>query len=102
LESAPLDEMSAVVLGVDVSAASLIVGVYINEMGLPDGAVVSLIIRDAQTIVPTLDSRIRIGDQLIVVAAADVQGETERRLKELSEGGRLADWYRKPDRHDHN
>ena len=102
LESAPLDEMSAVVLGVDVSASSLIVGVYINEMGLPDGAVVSLIIRDAQTIVPTLDSRIRIGDQLIVVAAADVQVETERRLKELSEGGRLADWYRKPDRHDHN
>jgi cell volume regulation protein A len=98
LESAPLDEMSAVVLGVDVAASSLIVGVYINEMGLPEGAVVSLIIRDSQTIVPTLDSRIRIGDQLIVVAAADVQPETERRLKELSEGGRLADWYRKPDR----
>jgi potassium/hydrogen antiporter len=97
LESAPLDEMSAVVLSVDVSAESMMVGVYISEMGLPEGAVVSLIIRDSFTLVPTLDSRIKARDHLIVVAATEVQAQTERRLKEISEGGRLADWYRKSD-----
>jgi cell volume regulation protein A len=101
LESAPLDEMSAVVLGVDVSANSLLVGVYISEMGLPGGAVVSLIIRDSTALVPTLDSRIKIGDQLVVVAATEAQAATERRLQELAQGGRLADWYRNSENNDH-
>jgi len=94
LESAPLDGMSAVVLGVDVPEKSALAGVYVLEMGLPKGAVVSLVIRSGETLVPTEDTRIRPRDQLVVVSTEEAQIEVEKRIQLLSEGGRLARWYR--------
>lgn len=93
VESAPLDGMSATVLGVDVPKGSALVGVYVVEMGLPRGALVSLIIRDGIAEVPREDTRIRADDQLVVVASLDVQDQTEERIRMLSAGGRLARWY---------
>lgn len=95
LESAPLDGMSAVVLGVDIPRHSALVGVFIDEMGLPEGAVVSLVIRGGVARVPDNNSRIRADDQLVVVATEEVQSATEERLRVLSEAGRLARWYRR-------
>lgn len=93
VESAPLDGMSATVLGVDVPKGSALVGVFVVEMGLPHGALVSLIIRDGIAEVPREETRIRAEDQLVIVATLDVQAQTEERIRLLSLGGRLARWY---------
>lgn len=97
VESAPLDGMDAVVLGIDIVPDSALVGVYVNEMGLPEGAVVSLVITAGQAIAPTDHTRIRSGDQLVVVTTELAQAATEARLQTLSEFGRLAGWNRPPD-----
>jgi cell volume regulation protein A len=93
VESAPLDGMSATVLGVDVPKGSALVGVFVVEMGLPRGALVSLIIREGVAEVPREETRIRAEDQLVIVATLDVQEQTEERIRLLSSGGRLARWY---------
>ncbi len=93
VESAPLDGMSATVLGVDVPKGSALVGVFVTEMGLPKGAAVSLVIRGGSAEVPHEDTRIRAEDQLVVVTTIDMQAQTEERIRVLSTGGRLARWY---------
>ena len=93
VESAPLDGMSATVLGVDVPKGSALVGVFVVEMGLPRGALVSLVIREGVAEVPREETRIRANDQLVIVATLDVQAQTEERIRLLSSGGRLARWY---------
>jgi len=93
VESAPLDGMSATVLGVDVPKGSALVGVFVVEMGLPRGALVSLVIREGVAEVPREETRIRADDQLVIVATLDVQAQTEERIRLLASGGRLARWY---------
>lgn len=93
VESAPLDGMSATVLGVDVPKGSALVGVFVVEMGLPRGALVSLVIREGVAEVPREETRIRAEDQLVIVATLDVQAQTEERIRLLALGGRLARWY---------
>jgi len=93
VESAPLDGMSATVLGVDVPKGSALIGVFVMEMGLPQGAAVSLVIREGTAEVPGEHTRIRVDDQLVIVATQEVQLATEERVRMLSTGGRLARWY---------
>jgi len=93
VESAPLDGMSATVLGVDIPEGSGLVGVFVVEMGLPRGALVSLLIRAGVAEVPREDTRIRAEDQLVIVTTREVQAQTEERIRMLSLGGRLARWY---------
>ena len=93
VESAPLDAMSATVLGVDVPKGSALVGVFVMEMGLPTGAAVSLVIRGGAAEVPNEHTRIRAEDQLVIVATLEVQARAEERIRALSTGGRLARWY---------
>jgi cell volume regulation protein A len=93
VESAPLDAMSATVLGVDVPKGSALVGVFVMEMGLPTGASVSLVIRGGAAEVPNEHTRIRAEDQLVIVSTLEVQVRTEERIRVLSIGGRLARWY---------
>jgi len=93
VESAPLDGMSATVLGVDVPKGSALIGVFVMEMGLPQGAAVSLVIREGTAEVPGEHTRIRVNDQLVIVATQEVQLATEERVRMLSTGGRLARWY---------
>ena len=45
LESAPLDGMRAQVLGIEVPPGSGFVGTFVMEIGLPEGAVVALVVR---------------------------------------------------------
>ncbi|TAK71096.1 MAG: potassium/proton antiporter [Actinomycetota bacterium] len=92
VDSAPLDGMRAGLLGLDVPAGSNLVGTYVRELGLPDGAVVSLVVRDGAGMVPDLQTRLRAGDRLLVVATDDVRSAAERRLRAVSRRGRLAAW----------
>ena len=93
IETAPLDEMNAELLEVEVVGGSGMVGCFLTELTLPKGADVALIVREGGTAAPTVETRLRPGDRLLVVATADVRLVTERRLRAVSRRGPLAGWY---------
>jgi cell volume regulation protein A len=93
IETAPLDEMNAELLEVDVVAGSGMVGCYLSELRLPLGADVALLVRLGRSAAPTTETRLRAGDRILVVATADVRLATERRLRAVSRRGPLAGWY---------
>ncbi len=92
VDVAPLDDLNAAVLGIDIGADSRLVGVYVREIPLPQGAVVSLIVRGDHAEAVGDETRLRMGDRVIVVAADRVRVETEDRLRALSRSGRLHGW----------
>jgi cell volume regulation protein A len=71
---------------------SHLAGLEIIELRLPRTAVVSLIVRDGESIVPAPTTRIMIGDALLIVTSKQVRVQTEERLRVLGRGGRLARW----------
>ncbi|MGC4895907.1 potassium/proton antiporter [Micromonospora sp. DT31] len=93
LETAPLERMRADLLQVEVPAGSRLSGVHVDELRLPVGAAVTLVLRDGVGFVPGPDTRLRVGDSLLVVATAGARDETERRLRAVSRRGRLARWF---------
>ena len=95
VEAAPLDTMKALLLGVDVSQDSQLAGLYLSDIRLPEGAALSLIVREGKGIVPDWQTRIRRSDRLMIVVTETARTETERRLREVSRGGRLARWGRR-------
>lgn len=92
VDSAPLDGMRAIMLGLSVPEDSQLVGVFVRELGLPHGSALSLVIRQGAAVVPHPEMRLRSGDQLVVVSTEAERGATERRLRALSRHGRLALW----------
>ncbi|WP_244930997.1 potassium/proton antiporter [Nocardioides sp. W7] len=97
LEAAPLERVAADLLQVTISPASQLHGVEVGELRLPPGASVSMIVRDDQTLVPELRTVLRRGDDLLVVTPRRLRWKTEERLRQVSLGGRLAQWL--PDEH---
>jgi cell volume regulation protein A len=95
VESAPLEEAGADLLHVEVPGDSRLVGVYVDDLRLPPGAVVTLVSRDGARFVPQAHTRLRAGDSLLIVATADCRDEAERRLRAVSREGRLARWHRR-------
>jgi cell volume regulation protein A len=67
--------------------------VHVDELRLPVGAAVTLVLRDGAGFVPAPDTRLRPRDALLIVATAEVRDEAERRLRAVSRRGRLARWY---------
>lgn len=96
LESAPLDGMQAQVLGVEVPDGSGLVGTYVTEIGLPRGAVVSLIVRGSEAKVPDPNTRVRAGDRLLVVTTEEARAGAEERMQSIARHGRLARWLEGP------
>ena len=92
VEAAPLDTMKAQLLGIDVRPGSQLAGLYLSDLRLPTGAVLSLIVRNDQGFSPDSNTRIRTSDRLMIVATEEVRDQTERRLRAVSKGGRLANW----------
>ena len=92
MEAAPLERIDADMLQVTISPASLMHGVEVGELRLPAGASVSMVIRDGETLVPERRTVLRHGDDLLVVTPRRVRERTEQRLREVSRGGRLAQW----------
>lgn len=97
VEAAPLDRIAADLLQVRVTEQSRLHGVEISELRLPAGASVSLIVRGGTSFTPGLGTALRRGDELLVVAPRTDREATERRLQDVSRGGRLAGWRRNPD-----
>jgi potassium/hydrogen antiporter len=92
LDAAPLGDLDADMLQVRIPAGSKLHGVLVRELRLPDGAALSLLVRDGRGMVPGPDTRLRRGDQLLVVTTASARADTERRLHAVSRAGRLATW----------
>ena len=92
VDAAPLDDVRATLLSVRSPRPSELVGTYVRELGLPEGAVVSLIVRGGLSLVPDQETRIRAGDHLLVVAPTRARRETVARLRAVSRRGRLARW----------
>lgn len=93
VETAPLEGMRADLLQIDVAPGSRLAGVHIDELRLPVGASVTLVVRDGAGFVPGPDTRLRTGDSLLIVATADVRDVAERRMRAVSRRGRLARWF---------
>ena len=93
VDTAPLERMNADLLQLDVPPGSRLAGVYLDELRLPVGAVVTLVLRDGRGFVPDRDTRLRTGDSLLIVATAEVRDLAERRLRAVSRRGRLARWF---------
>jgi potassium/hydrogen antiporter len=97
VETAPLDRMQADLLQVKVPVAgSRLAGVFVDELRLPVGAVVTLVLRAGQGFVPDRYTRLRAGDELLIVTTAAARGQAEQRIREVSRRGRLAAWLGTP------
>lgn len=92
VESAPLSELHADLLQIQIPRRSRLAGVYVSELRLPAGAMLSLVVRDGAGFVPVPQTRIARGDQLLVVTTAQAREAAERRLRAVSRAGRLATW----------
>ncbi len=93
VEAAPLEDLHADLLQLRVPPRSRLRGVEIGELRLPAGALVTLIVRDGASFVPTPATQLRAGDALLIVATTASRPETERRLRAVGRGGRLAEWF---------
>jgi cell volume regulation protein A len=92
VDSAPLEELSADLLQVRVPVGSKLRGVYLRELRLPTGALVSLVVRDGEGFTPGPDTRLRERDQLLVVTTAAARTRAEQRIRAVDRAGRLARW----------
>ncbi|MFF4039532.1 potassium/proton antiporter [Streptomyces sp. NPDC001816] len=92
IESAPLERLRGHLLSVSIPEGSRMHGVEVNELRLPPGAAVTLVVRDGKSFVPLPTTVLRHGDELLVVATDPVRDAAERRLRAVAHGGKLAGW----------
>jgi cell volume regulation protein A len=92
VDAAALDTLDAVLLQVRIPPGSKLHGVDISELRLPVGATVSLVERGGVGFTPEPDTRLREGDQLLVVATERVRAAAERRIRAVDRVGRYARW----------
>ncbi len=98
VDSAPLDDLDAVLLQFTVPPGSRLAGVEVDELRLPPGAVVSLVLRGDRLFVPTGRTVLRRGDHALLATARQHHELVDHRLREISSRGRLARWYAGLDR----
>ncbi|WP_406336369.1 potassium/proton antiporter [Streptomyces sp. NBC_00203] len=92
IESAPLERLRGHLLSVAIPEGSRMHGVEVNELRLPAGAAVTLVVRDGKSFVPLPTTVLRRGDELLVVATDPVRDSAEKRLRAVGQGGKLAGW----------
>ena len=92
VEAAPLERISADLLQVRVRRGSKLAGVEVGELRLPEGASVTLVVRDEKPFTPNRTTRLRTGDDILVVATRDSREDAEKRLRDVGRHGRLAGW----------
>lgn len=94
IEFAPLDTIKADMMQVHIPEGSRLHGVTVRELRLPENSVISLIVRDSEPFTPNADQIVRSGDDLLIVTNGTDRQRVERRLRNISSGGRLARWQR--------
>jgi potassium/hydrogen antiporter len=93
VEIAPLERMGADLLQLEIPSGSRLAGVHVDELRLPVGAAVTLVLRDGEGFVPGPGTRLKARDTLLVVATEQVRDAAECRLRAVSRRGRLARWF---------
>ena len=93
VEAAPLEELHADLLEVHIPSDSQLHGVEIFELRLPQGAAITLIVREGESFVPEPSTALEAGDDLLVVTTSASRAAAERRLRAVSRRGKLAGWY---------
>ena len=91
-DSSPLEGIDASLVQVGVPPGSRIAGMYADDLRLPRGAVLSMVIRGDEVLVPDRSTRLHEDDQLLLAVRTDLVERTQRRLELLHEGGALARW----------
>lgn len=92
VETLPLMRIDAQLVTASIPQRSLLHGLEIFELRLPRSAAVSLVIREGKAVVPHDYTRLRHGDDLLIVAPTSAVSATEQRLHELAHQGRLGPW----------
>ncbi|MFI1094619.1 potassium/proton antiporter [Streptomyces sp. NPDC020917] len=92
IESAPLERLRGHLLSVAIPEGSRMHGVEVNELRLPAGSAVTLVVRDGTSFVPLPTTVLRRGDELLVVSTDPVRDAAENRLRAVGRGGKLAGW----------
>jgi potassium/hydrogen antiporter len=92
LEVAPLERVAADMLQVTISPVSRLHGVEVGELRLPEGASVSMVVRDGKAMVPERRTVLRRGDDVLVVTPRRLREGTVQRLRTVSAHGRLGHW----------
>jgi potassium/hydrogen antiporter len=92
IESAPLERLRGHMISFAIPPGSRMHGVEIGELRLPSGAAVTLVVREGRSFVPLPTTVLQQGDDLLVVTTDDVRDRTERRLRAVARGGKLAGW----------
>lgn len=97
IESSPLEDIGGTLLQFSVPGKSRLANVTVEELRLPPGAAVTLILRDGLTMVPEATTTFSAGDHLLVVSTAEAQEAAAQRLRQVSRRGRLASWLEADD-----
>ncbi|MFE9659060.1 potassium/proton antiporter [Streptomyces sp. NPDC005955] len=92
IESAPLEQLRGHLLSLRILKGSRMHGVEVDELRLPAGSAVTLVVRDGKSFVPLPSTVLRRGDDLLVVATDPVRDSAEARLRAVGRGGKLASW----------
>lgn len=93
IDSSPLEAHDASLLQFTVPGESRLAGVAVFELRLPGDALITLVTRNGEIFVPTPDTVLKAGDQLLLVTSDQGRAATERRLRAVSRAGRLAGWH---------
>jgi len=83
IEVGAVRELGGELLEYDVEQSDSVVGTSIGELGLPEAALVMLIVRDGQAIPPRGATTLEPGDRVYVLARSDARREVE---------GAIGDW----------
>jgi cell volume regulation protein A len=93
VESAPLDVLDAELLNMTIPPSSGLDAVSVMELRLPPPSVINLVIRDGSSFVPTQETQLRGGDELLIVTTRASRDRAERRLRAVNRRGPLAHWF---------
>ncbi|MCC2594603.1 potassium/proton antiporter [Tessaracoccus sp. OS52] len=91
-DSSPLEGINASLLQFVVPHASKLVGLYVADLRLPHGAMITMVIRDKVVLVPDGKMRLRGDDHLLIAVPNGQLRATQDRLRLLSQHGQLARW----------
>ncbi len=96
-ESAPFEQAAVSTLTFAVPPGSRLAGTRVDELRLPVGAIVSMVLREGVAVAGEPSLRIVVGDQLVIATHAGVLRDAQHRIAAVHRSGRLARWL-EPDR----
>lgn len=92
VDSSPLEGINAALVQVHVPDRGRLVGMWVSDLRLPRGAVISMVVRGKEVLVPDGEMRLKAGDQVLLAVDSGLVERVHARLLLLNEHGPLARW----------